>query len=75
MQAQAPGDVVQIDVKHLNIAGATYYQFTAIDKYSRFCFARVYESKNSWCCRKIDKDNRRGVMVDRGIRLHIRGDE
>lgn len=47
LQAQAPGDVVQIDVKHLNIAGATYYQFTAIDKYSRFCFARVYESKNS----------------------------
>ncbi len=47
LQAQAPGDVVQIDVKHLNIAGRTYYQFTAIDKYSRFCYAQVYQTKSS----------------------------
>ncbi|WP_037919874.1 helix-turn-helix domain-containing protein, partial [Sulfurihydrogenibium subterraneum] len=47
LQAQAPGDVVQIDVKHINITGKTHYQFTAIDKYSRFCFAAVYQTKSS----------------------------
>ncbi len=32
LKATFPGEVVQIDVKHLPQKGETYYQFTAIDK-------------------------------------------
>jgi len=32
LKATFPGEVVQIDVKHLPFKGTTYYQFTAIDK-------------------------------------------
>jgi len=38
---------VQIDLKHLVLRGVTYYQYTAIDKYSRLVFAKVYEKKTS----------------------------
>ncbi len=32
LRATFPGEVVQIDVKHLPFKGTTYYQFTAVDK-------------------------------------------
>ena len=36
-----------IDLKHLTLRGVTYYQYTAIDKYSRLAFAKVYKNKTS----------------------------
>jgi transposase InsO family protein len=47
LKATFPGEVVQIDVKHLPQKGRTYYQFTAIDKYSRLSYAKVYATKSS----------------------------
>jgi transposase InsO family protein len=47
LRARYPGEVVQIDLKHLVLRGVTYYQYTAIDKYSRLVFAEVYEKKTS----------------------------
>ena len=47
LKATFPGEVVQIDVKHLPQKGATYYQFTAIDKYTRLSYAKVYTTKSS----------------------------
>ncbi|GAB6078484.1 helix-turn-helix domain-containing protein [Hydrogenobaculum acidophilum] len=47
LRARAPGEVVQIDLKHLVLRGVTYYQYTAIDKYSRLVFAKVYKNKTS----------------------------
>ena len=43
----SPGSLVQVDTKHLNILGAKYYQFTAIDTKTRFSFSRVYSSISS----------------------------
>ena len=42
LRARAPGEVIQIDLKHLMLRGITYYQYTAIDKHSRLVFAKVY---------------------------------
>jgi len=47
LKASFPGEVVQIDVKHLPWKGKTYYQFTAIDKYSRLSYAKLYKTKTS----------------------------
>ena len=56
LKATFPGEVVQIDVKHLPQKGKTYYQFTAIDKsliwadrhkYTRLSYAKVYTTKSS----------------------------
>jgi Transposase and inactivated derivatives, IS30 family len=47
LKARAPGEVIQIDLKHLTLRGVTYYQYTAIDKYSRLAFAKVYKNKTS----------------------------
>jgi len=47
LRARAPGEVIQIDLKHLMLRGITYYQYTAIDKHSRLVFAKVYEKKTS----------------------------
>jgi len=38
---------ILVDLKHLVLRGATYYQYTAIDKYSRMVFAKVYDKKTS----------------------------
>jgi len=38
LKARTPGEVIQIDLKHLMLRGITYYQYTAIDKYSRLAF-------------------------------------
>jgi len=47
LRARATGEVIQIDLKHLMLRGITYYQYTAIDKYSRLIFAKVYKNKTS----------------------------
>jgi len=47
LKARVPGEVIQIDIKHLILRGLTYYQYTAVDKHSRLVFAKVYEKKTS----------------------------
>ena len=46
LKADRPGTVL-IDVKYLYWCGKTFYQFTAIDKFTRIGFARVYSTKSS----------------------------
>ena len=53
LKANNTGDVIQIDTKHLQQAGKTYYQFTAIDKYSRMTYAKVYPTKSSRNAKKF----------------------
>ena len=45
LKATFPGEVVQIDVKHLPQKRKTYYQFTAIDKYTRLSYQRCIPPK------------------------------
>ncbi|MDO3651316.1 helix-turn-helix domain-containing protein [Nocardia mangyaensis] len=47
LKATFPGEVIQIDVKHITQKGGTLYQFTAIDKYSRLSYGKIYKSKSS----------------------------
>lgn len=47
MRYQYPGFLVQIDTKHLIILGRKYYQFTAIDCYSKFSFSYCYTQASS----------------------------
>jgi transposase InsO family protein len=42
LRYKRPGHLVQVDTKHLIVLGRTYYQFTAIDCYTRLSFSRVY---------------------------------
>ena len=46
LRADRPGTVL-IDVKYLYWCGRTFYQFTAIDKFTRIGFAKVYSTKSS----------------------------
>ncbi len=46
LRADKPGTIL-IDVKYLYWCGRTYYQFTAIDKYTKIGFAKVYSTKSS----------------------------
>jgi len=56
LKATFPGEVVQIDVKHLSQKGRTYYQFTAIDKYTRLSYAKVYATKSSRKAKEFFKE-------------------
>ena len=47
MRYKAPGYLVCIDTKHLIILGQKYYQFNAIDCYSRIACSKVYCSITS----------------------------
>jgi len=47
LRYQYPGLLVQVDTKHLIILGKKYYQFTAIDCYSKFSFSYVYTKASS----------------------------
>lgn len=42
-----PGCLVQIDTKHLRFQQKKFYQFTAVDCFSRLGFARVFSSASS----------------------------
>ncbi|SMO39359.1 Transposase, partial [Balnearium lithotrophicum] len=46
LRADKPGTVL-IDVKYLYWCGKTFYQFSAIDKFTRIGFAKVYSTKSS----------------------------
>jgi len=48
MSIRKPGDLIQIDVKHINLVGGRkYYQFTAIDVLTKTRVLRVYPSESS----------------------------
>jgi transposase InsO family protein len=47
LRYQYPGFLVQIDTKHLIILGKKYYQFTAIDCYSKLSFSYAYTRASS----------------------------
>jgi transposase InsO family protein len=51
MKNAFPGCLIQIDTKHLRFAGHKFYQFTAIDCFSRVAFCRVFSSASSACAR------------------------
>lgn len=42
-----PGSLMQVDTKRLNIFGTTYYQFTAIDTFTRMSYSNVYSTITS----------------------------
>jgi putative transposase len=42
-----PGFLVQVDTKHLIILGKKYYQFNAIDSYTKFSFSKAYTKISS----------------------------
>ena len=46
LKADKPGTIL-IDVKYLYWCSRTFYQFTAIDKFTRMGFAKVYSTKSS----------------------------
>jgi transposase InsO family protein len=48
MRISRPGDLIQIDVKHITLVGGRkFYQFTAIDVLSKIRVLRVYPSESS----------------------------
>ncbi len=48
MSISKPGDLIQIDVKHINLVGGKkHYQFTAIDVLTKTRVLRVYPSESS----------------------------
>ncbi len=47
LRYQYPGFLVQIDTKHLIVLGQKFYQFTAIDCYTKFSFSKVYTQGSS----------------------------
>jgi transposase InsO family protein len=47
MRDAFPGSLVQVDTKHLSCAGSRYYQFTAIDCFSRIAYCRVFRHGSS----------------------------
>ena len=49
MKNAFPGCLIQVDTKHLRFAGIKFYQFTAIDCFSRVAFCRVFSSGSSKC--------------------------
>jgi transposase InsO family protein len=51
MRYIAPGHLVQIDTKHLIIMGRKFYQFTAIDCYTRLGFSWAYTAGSSLSAR------------------------
>lgn len=46
-EAKAPGDLVQVDTKHLHHIGSTRYQFVAIDVATRFKVSGVSSTASS----------------------------
>jgi len=47
MKKAFPGSLIQIDTKHLSFPFSKFYQFTAIDCFSRISFSKVYGSASS----------------------------
>lgn len=53
MRNAFPGCLIQIDTKHLRFGNKRFYQFTAIDCFSRAAFSRVYSSSSSACAERF----------------------
>lgn len=47
LRYQKAGYLVQVDTKHLIVLGRTYYQFTAVDCYTKIGFSKVYTKASS----------------------------
>ena len=52
MRAEYPGQKIQIDVKFVPnycvTDGKKYYQYTAIDECTRFCFREMYDEHSTY---------------------------
>lgn len=48
LRYREPGYLIQIDTKHLIILGRKFYQFNAIDCYSKFSFSQAYTTASSF---------------------------
>ena len=59
MRKAYPGCLIQIDTKHLRFGGKKYYQFTAIDCFSRVAFSRAYSTASSACARAFLEEVKR----------------
>lgn len=44
---KSPGHLVQIDTKHIIILGRLFYQFTAVDCFTRIGYSKIYTSAGS----------------------------
>lgn len=51
MKNAFPGCLVQVDTKHLRFGGRKFYQFTAIDCFSRVAFCRAFSHISSECAK------------------------
>jgi len=47
MREAFPGSLVQVDTKHLRSVGNRYYQFTAVDCFTRIAYCRVFRGGSS----------------------------
>lgn len=47
MRNAFPGCLIQVDTKHLRFGNKKYYQFTAVDCFSRIAFCRMFSSAGS----------------------------
>jgi len=47
MRDAFPGSLVQVDTKHLRGGGTRYYQFTAVDCFTRIAYCRVFRAGSS----------------------------
>ena len=47
MRYKQPGYLVCVDTKHLRLIGRKYYQFNAIDCYTKMAYSKVYSQINS----------------------------
>ncbi len=60
MRAEYPGQKVQIDVKYVPsycvVNGAKYYQYTAIDECTRWCFRRMYDEHSTYSSAQFLRD-------------------
>lgn len=44
---KSPGHLVQVDTKHVMILGQKFYQFTAVDCFTRIGYSRIYTSSTT----------------------------
>ena len=53
LRGASPGMLVEIDVKVLNSFGRVFYQFTAIDTFTKLKFIQIYTRKSAPCGQKF----------------------
>ena len=56
-KALYPGQKVQVDVKYVPsecvVGNKNYYQFTAVDEYSRWTYRQMYDEKSTYCAKQF----------------------